>query len=105
MRLRCVGKSRSVLCEFKQLTPASIGLAFEMYQSLLKSLPYGKPEWVEECFLRLPLMVNSMSCELEFPNELSTVVMKDALACLEARGFESVSQEATHVFFTVRPSN
>lgn len=76
-----------------------------MHNLLLKSLPYDKREWIEECFLRLLWMVSSAAKELEIPEEACITAMNDMLACLKDRGIESVSQEGTHVFFTVRTQN
>lgn len=73
-----------------------------MYQSLLKSVPLDKRKWIEDCFLRLPQMIVTMTRELDIPDEICITVMKDAVAILETRGIECMSQETTDGFFTVR---
>ncbi|KAJ5363432.1 uncharacterized protein N7496_009145 [Penicillium cataractarum] len=90
-----------VLGYIKYSMRLSIGLAFEMHHLLLKSLPCEKREWIEECFLRVPWMVSSTTDELDIPEEACKTAMNDALAFLEDRGIESISQEGTHVFFTI----
>jgi hypothetical protein len=50
-------------------------------------------------------MISSASDELEVPEEMYMTAMKDALFILKDRGIEIMSQEGTHVFFTVGLQN
>lgn len=69
----------------------------QAFQLSLKHVPLGRTDWVERSFIALVCQALSTS----LPEETKIEVICDAAEILNSRGFEMLSEPATHAALAV----